>query len=87
MVHDRPDKIKAKRTSNGSPNPRYVTAVRMALDARARRDDLKGTYRHLSRKEIAAQYTDEHVDTLLAMAQENLKAMQGPMQQSMWMLE
>lgn len=86
MVHDHPDKIKAKRTSNGSPNPRYVTAVRMALEARAQRDDLKGAYRHLSKREIAAQYTDERVAQLLAQAQENLKAMQGPTRCESWMM-
>ena len=77
MRHEDPDTIRAKITSAGGRNPRYVTAVNEMKAAKARLKDLVGNYKHLSKREIAAQYSPAQVEALLAAANENLQRMEG----------
>jgi hypothetical protein len=41
-------------------------------------EDLRHTFRKLTKAEIAAQYPPEKVEALLTQAQKNAKAMSGP---------
>ena len=77
-LFEKPSQVKAKRTKAGFANPRYVTAVRAALQARIDQDDLHGTYRQLSQAQIKREYTPEKVEALLAAGNENLARMKGP---------
>jgi hypothetical protein len=87
MRHEDPDLIRAKITSAGGRNPRYVTAVAEMKDAKARMKDLVGNYRHLSKAQIAREYTPEKVQSLLAAAQENLRRITAPVMRPGYMPE
>ena len=66
-------KIKSKRNKLGGKNPRYVSACNEEAFKAMLHADMQGNYRHLTKKEIAAQYPPEKVESLITKATQNLK--------------
>lgn len=75
-LFEKPETIKARRTSRGGRNPRYVTAILERKAALARMKEL--SFKIWTKKEIKQEYTDERVEALLKAARANLKLMRGP---------
>ncbi len=76
MYREKPHKIKNKLTSAGLPNPRLRNA--RAQEALMFRKDLVGEFKTWTRKEIAREYTDERIASLLEKGNINLMSMRAP---------
>lgn len=84
-LFEKPKKIKAKRTSTGSVNPRYVTAMRAEKERKQFRDELE--YTTFSKARIAREYTAERIKALLTKAQANLRNITALSLRPPWMPE
>jgi hypothetical protein len=71
-------KISRKRTRTGEPNPRLLAAKNQAKEAKRMTRELAHTYRRLTPREIAAQYTPEKLAALVEKARRNYQAIAGP---------
>lgn len=81
-LFEKPENIKAKRTSAGNRNSRYVTAVQAQREAKRMRAELK--YTVFSKARIKKEYPPEKVQDLLQRAAANLKNMTTPSMLSPW---
>ena len=86
-IYERAQNIKNKITKRGTPNPRFVKALREIKDQKMLMKDLVGQYHIFTKAQIAAEYTEARVERLVDAAQRNLRSMTAPSLRAWWMPE